>query len=254
MAADSEARADAVDENDTGVGGEDAPTLKEVREHSRRKTLGIRAVSAAVMLGIVAAAWYFLGDRGIDIVIAAVAAICFLEFIFLVIKATANIPFRLAGILAGAAYIGLAAVILIDFDLQPLYITLASVIFADVFAYGFGTLIGGPRILPRVSPNKTWAGLLGGMVGATLALMPLFVIAYLAQQYFNMQMLIGILIAGPVLAAVSLAGDLFESWLKRKAGVKDSSSLIPGHGGFLDRFDGVLPVAIVVGIVVSVSL
>ena len=59
---------------------------------------------------------------------------------------------------------------------------------------------------------------------------------------------------GPVLAAVSLAGDLFESWLKRKAGVKDSSSLIPGHGGFFDRFDGVIPVAIVVGIVVSVSM
>ena len=61
-------------------------------------------------------------------------------------------------------------------------------------------------------------------------------------------------IAGPVLAVLALAGDLFESWLKRKAGVKDSSRLIPGHGGFFDRFDGGIPVSILVGIVVSLSL
>lgn len=272
MAADNGTRADGMEEahetpvNDGVTGsaseaaGDDAhdyddhkPTLEEVREHSRRKTLGIRAASTAVLLAIAIGTYYFLGDFGFDILIGAIAAICFVEFIFLVIKATENIPYRLAAILSGGAYIGLAAVILADFAIQPLYIALSTVILADIFAYVFGTLIGGPRILPKVSPNKTWAGLLGGMFGGFLALTPLIYLSSQLQGRLDMQAVTVAAVAGPVLAAVSLAGDLFESWLKRKAGVKDSSRLIPGHGGFFDRFDGVIPVSIVVGIVVSLS-
>lgn len=230
------------------------PTLEEVREHSRRKTFGIRAASAAVMLAVVVGTYYFVGDFGLDVLVGAIAAICFIEFIFLVIRATANIPYRLAAILAGAAYIGLAAVILIDFDIQSFYISIAVVILADTFAYIFGTLIGGPRILPKVSPNKTWAGLLGGMFGGFLALTPLIYLSSQIAGVLDTQALLVAAIAGPLLAIIALAGDLFESWLKRKAGVKDSSRLIPGHGGFLDRFDGLIPVSIVVGILVTLAI
>ena len=189
----------------------------------------------------------------IFLLVGAVAALCFLELIFLIIKITDNVPYRLAAILAGACYIGLGALILIAFDIQYFYMTIAVVVLADTFAYVFGTLIGGPRILPRVSPNKTWAGLLGGMFGGFLALTPLIYLSSRIMGVLDTQALIVAAIAGPVLAAVALAGDLFESWLKRKAGVKDSSRLIPGHGGFFDRFDGVIPVAIVIGVITSLA-
>ena len=234
--------------------GSHKPTLEEVREHSRRKTLGIRAASAAVMVAIVVAAYWVLGDRGLDIVVGVVAAICFFELLFLIVKATGNIAFRLAGILAGVAYIGLAAVILIDFDIQSFYISVAVVILADTFAYVFGTLIGGPRIMPKVSPNKTWAGLFGGMFGGFLALTPLVYLSSRIMGVLDTQALLVAAVAGPVLAIIALAGDLFESWLKRKAAVKDSSRLIPGHGGFLDRFDGLIPVAIVVGVLTTLAI
>ena len=234
--------------------GTHEPTLEEVREHSRRKTLGIRAASAAVMIAIAVAVYWVLGDRGLDIIVGVVAAICFFELLFLIIKATDNIAFRLAGILAGAAYIGLAAVILIDFDIQSFYISLAVGILADTFAYVFGTLIGGPRIMPKVSPNKTWAGLLGGMFGGFLALTPLVYLSSRIMGVLDTQALLVAAIAGPALAIIALAGDLFESWLKRRAGVKDSSRLIPGHGGFLDRFDGLIPVAIVVGMLTTLAI
>jgi len=207
-----------------------------------------------VMIAIAVAVYWVLGDRGLDIIVGVVAAICFFELLFLIIKATDNIAFRLAGILAGAAYIGLAAVILIDFDIQSFYISLAVVILADTFAYVFGTLIGGPRIMPKVSPNKTWAGLLGGMFGGFLALTPLVYLSSRIMGVLDTQALLVAAIAGPALAIIALAGDLFESWLKRRAGVKDSSRLIPGHGGFLDRFDGLIPVAIVVGVLTTLAI
>ena len=128
------------------------------------------------------------------------------------------------------------------------------VILADTFAYVFGTLIGGPRIMPKVSPNKTWAGLLGGMFGGFLALTPLVYLSSRIMGVLDTQALLVAAIAGPALAIIALAGDLFESWLKRRAGVKDSSRLIPGHGGFLDRFDGLIPVAIVVGVLTTLAI
>jgi len=105
----------------------------------------------------------------------------------------------------------------------------------DIFAYFAGRGIGGPKLAPRVSPNKTWAGLIGGMVAAAL-FGGLWV--YLLQLPSILYLL-----AAPFAVAAQL-GDLFESWLKRRAGVKDSGTWLPGHGGALDRLDGLVVVAI----------
>lgn len=108
----------------------------------------------------------------------------------------------------------------------------------DIGAYAFGRGIGGPKLAPRISPNKTWAGLLGGMacsaaVGAALAGFGVLPGAGVALSAFF----------GAALAVVAQAGDLFESAVKRRVGAKDSSRLIPGHGGLLDRVDGVMTAA-----------
>jgi phosphatidate cytidylyltransferase len=92
-------------------------------------------------------------------------------------------------------------------------------------------MIGGPKLLPRVSPKKTWSGAIGGLVGAMIAAIVVAEIAALAQV---------VALAGiaAFLSAFAQAGDLFESRLKRTFGAKDSSHLIPGHGGLMDRLDG----------------
>jgi phosphatidate cytidylyltransferase len=101
----------------------------------------------------------------------------------------------------------------------------------DIVAYFLGRLIGGPKLMPRVSPKKTWSGALGGLAGAVLAGIAVAAAAGLSA-------LISIAIVAAILSAVAQAGDLFESHLKRRFGAKDSSHLIPGHGGLMDRLDG----------------
>ena len=144
----------------------------------------------------------------------------------------------------GIIYCGLPAVALIALrglqaGLELTVWTLAIVWATDIFAFFAGRAIGGPKLWPRVSPNKTWAGLAGGMAGAAAA-------AVLLAQGFGGSLPVyrGALVAGLVLAVVAQGGDLFESWMKRRAGVKDSGALLPGHGGVLDRLDGLVPVAV----------
>lgn len=104
----------------------------------------------------------------------------------------------------------------------------------DIGAYFAGRGIGGPRLAPAISPNKTWAGLIGGMLAAALFGGLWAYLVHLPQVL--------ILFAAPF-AAAAQGGDLFESWLKRRAGVKDSGDFLPGHGGALDRLDGLVVVA-----------
>ncbi|QAY79391.1 phosphatidate cytidylyltransferase [Sphingosinicella sp. BN140058] len=105
----------------------------------------------------------------------------------------------------------------------------------DIFAYFAGRSIGGPKLAPRISPNKTWAGLIGGMAGAG-------VIGAIAAFLFDLGPVF--LLAGAPLGLLAQLGDLYESSVKRRLGVKDSGSLLPGHGGILDRVDGLLPVTL----------
>lgn len=144
---------------------------------------------------------------------------------------------------AGAVYVGLpvlALLVLRDHGMLFALWTMALVWACDVGAYFAGRTIGGPKLMPRVSPNKTWAGLLGGVAGAALfaAILTIWGLDWRLAA------------ATPLLAVLAQAGDLYESWLKRRAGVKDSGNLLPGHGGVLDRLDGLVPVAPVAALLV----
>jgi phosphatidate cytidylyltransferase len=101
---------------------------------------------------------------------------------------------------------------------------------SDIGGYAAGRSVGGPKLAPRVSPNKTWAGAIGGFVGS------LVVAAGWAAT--GPGKIVPIMLIGAVLSVASQLGDLFESAVKRRFGVKDSSHIIPGHGGLLDRLDG----------------
>lgn len=120
---------------------------------------------------------------------------------------------------------------------------LLSVWAVDIFAMFTGKIIGGPKLAPVISPKKTWAGLIGGMVGAALAAVLSF-LTVVGFGFGQMQFTSLVLFA-PLLAIVAQAADLFESAIKRRFDVKDSGAIIPGHGGLLDRVDGLIGVLIV---------
>ncbi len=107
----------------------------------------------------------------------------------------------------------------------------------DIGAYAAGRTIGGPKLAPRISPNKTWAGLIGGVLAAAL-------LGWLVASLETFSLGMPFAWLGAVMAVAAQLGDLYESWEKRRAGVKDSGALLPGHGGVLDRVDGLLPVAL----------
>ena len=116
------------------------------------------------------------------------------------------------------------------------------VVAVDSGAYAAGRSIGGPKLAPRISPKKTWAGLAGGIAAALL-------IGWISAFLLDLPRFLPLILVSGVLAVVEQAGDLAESAFKRRFGVKDSSQLIPGHGGVLDRVDGLLAVALVVGLI-----
>lgn len=145
----------------------------------------------------------------------------------------------------GLPYVGLTTVAAVWLRADPkagfatLLWIIGLVVATDVGAYFTGRSVGGPKLMPRVSPNKTWSGLVGGMSSAGLAGLA---IGYACTG--SLSPALGVL--SVALGGVAQGGDLIESALKRHFGVKDASNLIPGHGGFLDRLDGyltVMPVA-----------
>jgi phosphatidate cytidylyltransferase len=139
----------------------------------------------------------------------------------------------------GVLYVGVPAVALVwlrqdePYGFRAVLFLLLIVATTDTFAYIGGRLIGGPKLWPRLSPNKTWSGLLTGVAASAIAgaVFAAFVKEAVPWTLGCTALLLGV---------IAQAGDLAESALKRRFGVKDASSLIPGHGGFLDRVDGVV--------------
>ena len=148
----------------------------------------------------------------------------------------------------GVPYVSLPPIALVVLRDDPGYGVAAIVLVmlmvwaADTLAYFAGRIIGGPKLAPRISPKKTWAGMGGAMVGSAVAAL-------------GVGMAIGVpglwllLIVAALLAVVEQGGDLFKSAMKRHYGVKDSGRLIPGHGGVIDRVDGLVAVATVAALI-----
>ena len=190
-------------------------------------------VAAAVAAGVLVAV--FVGYRGHfvwawgSIALMAVAAA-------VIARGVAERP---ADAAFGVLYLAPAALCLVwlrDTN-QGLWWTMmlfATTWAADIGAYAVGSTLKGPKLWPRFSPNKTWSGFVGGLLAAMLAgsLMA-------ALPYFNLNVFAAAGI-GLAVGLATMAGDLWESALKRRFGVKDSGDLIPGHGGLLDRVDGLM--------------
>lgn len=146
---------------------------------------------------------------------------------------------------AGIAFLG-AAALRVDakLGLTAVLFLAATVWSTDIFAYCVGRAVGGPLLWPRVSPNKTWAGVVGGLIGGVAA-------GTLVAYASGIDRLGVVGVIALLLSVLTQAGDLFESAVKRRFGAKDTSTLIPGHGGLMDRLDGFLVaafVALVIGI------
>jgi phosphatidate cytidylyltransferase len=144
---------------------------------------------------------------------------------------------RKAALGAGLVYVGLPVFALLWLRERPedgllLSFWALSLVWAtDIGAFFAGRAIGGPKLAPAISPNKTWAGLGGGVLAALLC-------GWALHRWAGLPT--GLALASAPLAVLAQAGDLFQSWMKRRAGVKDSGRLLPGHGGVLDRLDGLV--------------
>jgi phosphatidate cytidylyltransferase len=168
---------------------------------------------------------------------------------------------ELAWLFFGVLYIGAAAMAMVavrtgelgfvaqdrfaGYDVWTVLLAfIAPVIAVDVGAYFMGRLVGGPLLLPSVSPSKTWAGLVGGMLAASVVTVSVEIgdIGPATVPGYTMAGIGLAILSGVLIAVIAQAGDFFESWMKRRAGVKDSAGFIPGHGGIFDRLDGFIAV------------
>jgi phosphatidate cytidylyltransferase len=152
----------------------------------------------------------------------------------------ADRPAHWRALAAGVPYIGAGVIALIwlradiGSGLANILFLLALVWASDIGAYLIGRVLGGPKLAPTVSPGKTWSGAMGGLFAAVAVAM---FVTSIQRESVSFWRVAGI---AAVLGVVSQSGDLLESLIKRHFGVKDSSQLIPGHGGFLDRLDALL--------------
>ena len=247
----------------------------EVRVRDTRagvSDLPVRFASAVVMLAVAGGALW-LGGWVWTGFVAILALGVLWEWNRLVARFGLPAIPRVAWLAGGVLYIGAAALVMQELrgvasgvilavpqggwgPLQVLLGMVAPVVAVDVGAYFAGRAIGGPKIAPRISPAKTWAGLGGGALGAAavFALTDMAGVGSSGQAAGLRGDSVGIaLLAGAVVAVVAQAGDFFESWMKRRAGVKDSSALIPGHGGLFDRLDGFIAVFFAMFVVASVT-
>jgi len=159
----------------------------------------------------------------------------------------AGIFTRSGALAAGMLYAGLPVLSLFYIHAQYdgidlSFWTLAIVWATDIGAYFSGRTFGGPKLAPKSSPNKTWSGLIGGMIAAEAVGIGLTFVLHVPMR---------LAVLAGILAVAAQMGDLFESQMKRRAGVKDSGKLLPGHGGVMDRLDGCVPVLCIVALIVA---
>jgi phosphatidate cytidylyltransferase len=194
----------------------------------------VHALSVAIAIGLAASGYAALGAA-----VLVTGAIILIPLVF-------GRGARLSAL--GVFYVGLPAISLLwlranePYGFAAVLIVFAIVWGSDIGAFAAGRLIGGPRLWPRVSPNKTWSGLIGGVAAGTGG--AVLVASLLVTEASPVRLAL----TGLGLSLVAQGGDLAESALKRLFGRKDASDLIPGHGGFMDRMDSIVAVAVAAGL------
>jgi len=222
------------------------------RQVSGMTDLLVRLLSALAMAAVTALVLW-LGGWVWTLFVALGAGIVLWEWNRLVRGFGLATTVEFAWLLSGLIYIGAAALTIVQlrlmFDMATVILVfLLPIIIVDIGAYFAGRTIGGPKIAPRISPSKTWAGLGGGAVAASLAVLYVEALDFVPGSPPGIAggRVPIVILVGVAIAVLAQAGDFFESWMKRRAGVKDSSNLLPGHGGLFDRLDGLIAVYFVV--------
>lgn len=206
-----------------------------------KSDLWVRVGSAIILFAIAGTALWF-GGIAFGLLLLVGGALVLVEWLALV-RAMALGGGARAGLMLLGPILILGAAAGLWFIRDQLGMTVALWVFGivwatDIGAYFAGRAFGGARLAPTISPSKTWSGLLGGMVAALIA----------SATIGDRAGIVGVpLWIGLFMGLLAQMGDLAQSWMKRRAGVKDSGRLIPGHGGLFDRVDGLLPVALLLG-------
>lgn len=202
--------------------------------HRLRDSAGALLVASVVVMAGAAAA-----GQGLAVVVVCVLA------------TVAMVAMRRGAMATGVVYVGLGVAALIWLRDDPvagrwnLLVLVLLVWASDIGAYMVGRIVGGPKLAPRISPGKTWSGAAGGLVVAVLIA---GLVAWAVEPRAPDAWTVAVAV---IMGVVAQAGDLFESLMKRRFGVKDSGHIIPGHGGVLDRLDALLaaaPVAVILAL------
>ncbi|MCB9983066.1 MAG: phosphatidate cytidylyltransferase [Rhodospirillales bacterium] len=206
------------------------------------KALQERVISAAILIPVVllAVAW---GGGPFYLMIGAFVLISIYEWVSMVRRVEHFVPYMALGLVYLALGFGACVFIREQFPLRVGVLFLVMVWSADIAAYFVGKTFGKAKLAPQISPNKTWVGLGGAcdFAGGAAMLYYLAQVFYFASESdFSWLGLIMMYLLGALIALAGQAGDLMVSFVKRRAGLKDTGALIPGHGGLLDRIDSML--------------
>jgi phosphatidate cytidylyltransferase len=212
-------------------------TLVAGRERRSVLMVGVVAVALAVLL---AASSVDADDRMRDLRLAAATVVLVMGMLALAAVAPRGRGLWAAAGVPYAGAMGLAPIVLRSdpaFGFVAIMVLFAIVWTTDIAAYFVGRALGGPKLAPHLSPKKTWSGSIGGLAGAVLA-------AVLVVKIAGAGSVSAAIVIGIALSVVAQLGDLFESAVKRRFGAKDAGTLIPGHGGVMDRLDGFVAAAV----------
>jgi len=205
-----------------------------------RRSVLMTGIVAVALAAALAASSVDASDEMRDLRLAAAPIVLIMGMLASAIIAPRE---RGSWIAAGLPYAGAMALAPIVLRSDPelgfvaIIFLFAVVWMTDIAAYFVGRAVGGPKLAPHLSPNKTWSGSIGGLAGAVLA-------AALVLKVSGVGTILAALLIAIALSIVAQAGDLLESSIKRRFGAKDAGALIPGHGGLMDRLDGFVAAAV----------
>lgn len=192
-----------------------------------QRTLSILFLAPLVLLV------FWVGGFLLKAFAALVMLVAFYEF-FMIAKLERQLGVKYGLTAFAAIYCAIAFVALISLPLSVLLFLMLSVWGSDIGGYVFGKMIGGPKLAPKISPNKTIAGLVGA------CLVPSVVMGLYLAPHYDTAMVVGVMIG-----LIGQIGDVSISYLKRRVNIKDTGNVIPGHGGVLDRVDALMLVIVV---------